>query len=182
MKRGKFLFPAKCEGPCPKPIINSTLMNVSYKRRPNSCFTAKDEIRSNNSFCLPSFPMEVFASQPGSVESLRKANDIPGNSSTYRNLNQHCSACARVKKKKKEPCVNPDLQTQFLSMPPPRPSNWLCRATFTSNLNISWHLSHDQTHLVLIAPCHYSPLFLTFCPFIPTLLTWNSCPLFFPNV
>lgn len=61
--------------------------------------------------------MEVFAIQPGSVESLRKANDIPGNNSTYRNLNQHCSACARVKRKK-EPCVNPDLQTQFLSMPP----------------------------------------------------------------
>ncbi|XP_044061786.1 glycine receptor, alpha 4a isoform X2 [Siniperca chuatsi] len=37
----------------------------------------------------------VFASQPGSFESLRKANDIPGNNSTYRNLNQHCSACAR---------------------------------------------------------------------------------------
>ncbi|KAM8908024.1 glycine receptor, alpha 4a isoform 4-T4 [Spinachia spinachia] len=39
----------------------------------------------------------VFASQPGSVESLRKVNDLPGNSqqSSYRNLNQHCSACAR---------------------------------------------------------------------------------------
>ncbi|XP_029369110.1 glycine receptor, alpha 4a [Echeneis naucrates] len=37
----------------------------------------------------------VFDSQPGSVESLRKANDIPGNTSAYRNLNQHCSACAR---------------------------------------------------------------------------------------
>ncbi|XP_045887368.1 glycine receptor, alpha 4a isoform X2 [Micropterus dolomieu] len=37
----------------------------------------------------------VFASQPGSVESLRKANDIPGNNSAYKNLNQHCSVCAR---------------------------------------------------------------------------------------
>ncbi|XP_004545847.1 glycine receptor, alpha 4a isoform X1 [Maylandia zebra] len=37
----------------------------------------------------------VSASQPGSVESLRKASDIPGNNSTYRSLNQHCSACAR---------------------------------------------------------------------------------------
>ncbi|XP_031718557.1 glycine receptor, alpha 4a isoform X2 [Anarrhichthys ocellatus] len=37
----------------------------------------------------------VFAIQPGSVESLRKVNDIPGNNSTYRNLSQHCSACAR---------------------------------------------------------------------------------------
>ncbi|XP_078117534.1 glycine receptor, alpha 4a [Sander vitreus] len=36
-----------------------------------------------------------IASQPGSVESLRKENDIPGNNSTYRNLNQQCSACAR---------------------------------------------------------------------------------------
>ncbi|XP_028315648.1 glycine receptor, alpha 4a isoform X1 [Gouania willdenowi] len=35
------------------------------------------------------------ASHPGSVESLRKANDIPANNSTYRNLSQHCSACAR---------------------------------------------------------------------------------------
>lgn len=49
------------------------------------------------SVCLPSFPMEVSASQPGSVESLQKASDIPGNNSTYRSLNQHCSACARVK-------------------------------------------------------------------------------------
>lgn len=49
------------------------------------------------SVCLPSFPMEVSASQPGSVESLRKASDIPGNNSTYRSLNQHCSARARVK-------------------------------------------------------------------------------------
>ncbi|XP_026214270.1 glycine receptor, alpha 4a isoform X2 [Anabas testudineus] len=39
--------------------------------------------------------VSVFASQPGSVESLRKANDIPGNNSTFRSLNQHCSACAR---------------------------------------------------------------------------------------
>ncbi|KAI9541535.1 hypothetical protein NQZ68_029036 [Dissostichus eleginoides] len=39
--------------------------------------------------------MEMFASQHGSVESLRKVNDLPGNGSTYRNLNQHCSACAR---------------------------------------------------------------------------------------
>ncbi|TNN71289.1 Glycine receptor subunit alpha-4 [Liparis tanakae] len=37
----------------------------------------------------------VFASHPGSVESLRKVNDIPGNNSTYRNLNQHCNACDR---------------------------------------------------------------------------------------
>ncbi|XP_029297303.1 glycine receptor, alpha 4a isoform X1 [Cottoperca gobio] len=37
----------------------------------------------------------MFASHPGSVESLRKMNDIPGNNSTCRNLNQHCNACAR---------------------------------------------------------------------------------------
>lgn len=44
---------------------------------------------------VPSSSMEVFASHLGSVESLRKANDVPGNSTSYRNL--HCSICARVK-------------------------------------------------------------------------------------
>ncbi|XP_036933101.1 glycine receptor, alpha 4a isoform X2 [Acanthopagrus latus] len=39
--------------------------------------------------------VSAIASQPGSVESLRKVNDIPGNNSTYRNMNQHCGACAR---------------------------------------------------------------------------------------
>ncbi|KAM6923395.1 glycine receptor, alpha 4a isoform 1-T1 [Xenentodon cancila] len=34
-------------------------------------------------------------SQVGSVESLRKASDVPGNNSAYRNLSQHCTACAR---------------------------------------------------------------------------------------
>ncbi|CAB1337446.1 unnamed protein product [Coregonus sp. 'balchen'] len=41
----------------------------------------------------------ALANQPGSVESLRKVNDLPGNNTTstsYQgNLNQHCSACAR---------------------------------------------------------------------------------------
>ncbi|XP_036380136.1 glycine receptor, alpha 4b [Megalops cyprinoides] len=37
----------------------------------------------------------ILASQPGSVESLRKVNDLPGNGSTYGNLHQHCSTCAR---------------------------------------------------------------------------------------
>ncbi|XP_025766552.1 glycine receptor, alpha 4a isoform X2 [Oreochromis niloticus] len=61
----------------------------------------------------------VSASQPGSVESLRKANDIPGNNSTYRSLNQHCSACARVKGvKKSNPVSTLTFPTLFLSMPP----------------------------------------------------------------
>ncbi|KAK5599283.1 Glycine receptor subunit alpha-4 [Crenichthys baileyi] len=36
-----------------------------------------------------------IGSRAVSVESLRKPNDIPGNNSAYRNLSQHCSACAR---------------------------------------------------------------------------------------
>lgn len=139
---GILVVPAKCEDLCPKQIINSTLMNFSADYQ-TLVLQQKDEIKRNNSFCLPSFPMEVFASQPGSVESLRKANDIPGNNSTYRNLNQHCSACARVK--------NWTLCQPWPSNPisvrdPHSPPNWLCRATFTSNLNISWHLSRNQTH------------------------------------
>ncbi|XP_034454099.1 glycine receptor, alpha 4a isoform X1 [Hippoglossus hippoglossus] len=35
----------------------------------------------------------VSSSQPGSVESLRKVSDLPGNISTHRT--QHCNACAR---------------------------------------------------------------------------------------
>ncbi|XP_047208633.1 glycine receptor, alpha 4a isoform X3 [Girardinichthys multiradiatus] len=37
----------------------------------------------------------AIGSRAASVESLRKPNDIPGNNSAYRNLSQHCSACAR---------------------------------------------------------------------------------------
>ncbi|CAB1325626.1 unnamed protein product [Coregonus sp. 'balchen'] len=41
----------------------------------------------------------ALANQPGSVESLRKVNDLPGNNtistSYHGNLSQHCSACAR---------------------------------------------------------------------------------------
>lgn len=89
------------------------------------------------SICLPCFLMEVFASQPGSVESLRKANDIPGNNSTFRNLNQHCSACARVKT---EPCVNPDLYSHFF----PLASQIDC-VVLPQTLKWSWHPSQIQT-------------------------------------
>ncbi|XP_019900533.1 glycine receptor, alpha 4a isoform X1 [Esox lucius] len=39
----------------------------------------------------------ALLNQQGSIESLRKVNDLPGNhtTSSHGNLNQHCSACAR---------------------------------------------------------------------------------------
>uniref|UniRef100_UPI0037E7AFD9 glycine receptor, alpha 4a isoform X2 n=1 Tax=Semicossyphus pulcher TaxID=241346 RepID=UPI0037E7AFD9 len=37
----------------------------------------------------------AYATQPGSVDSLRRENDNPDNSSAIKNLSEHCSACAR---------------------------------------------------------------------------------------
>lgn len=67
------------------------------------CFIVKGKINSDNYawLCLPFSPMEVFVSQPGSVESLRKANDTPRNNSAYKDMSQYCSACARVKNNNK---------------------------------------------------------------------------------
>lgn len=56
-------------------------------------------------FFVPSPSMEVFASQLGSVESLRKANNVPGNNTNYGSLN--CSICARVKHETGPSRVNP---------------------------------------------------------------------------
>lgn len=103
-----------------KTLRNLCWINIFlYRRLLKSCFATKDEIKGPItliSMCLPSFSTEVFASQPGSVESLRKVNDLPGNSqqSAYRNLNQHCSACARVKHLT---LCQAWPSTQFLSMP-----------------------------------------------------------------
>lgn len=103
----------KCGGLRLKRIWNLTM--IQSKRLQNSWFPIKYEEAITIVICLPSFLMEVLASQTGSVESLRKANDTPGNNSAYRNLNQHCSACARVKKKKKKmnPVSTLTLQPNF---------------------------------------------------------------------
>ncbi|XP_051505697.1 glycine receptor subunit alpha-4-like isoform X1 [Myxocyprinus asiaticus] len=35
------------------------------------------------------------ASEPGSIDSQRKVNELPGNSTSFSKLNQHCNTCAR---------------------------------------------------------------------------------------
>lgn len=103
--------------------------------------------------------MAASGSKVGSVQSLQKAVDNPGSNSSYRNLSQHCSACARVKKEnnKMNPSVNLDLPTQFLFSLP----SWLCCETFTWNMDLSWTLSQSNP-VVLIS-------------IIPAL--WPSVPL-----
>lgn len=122
--------------------------------------------------CLPCFLMEVFASQPGSVESLRKANDITGNNSTFRNLNQHCSACARVKI---DPCVDLDLRIHFLSM---SPASQIDGVSFQTWIYPGISPKTEPT----MCWSHPVPITLSFWPFIPTWLTWNCCTLFLPSV
>lgn len=129
---------------------------------------------SNNYFnCLPSFPMEVHLSQHGSVESLRKVNDILGINSIDGNLNQHCSICARVKT---EPCVNPWPSNPICAHASSFP-NWLFCATFTSNLNSSLHPSHNQTPL-----CLCNPASLTFCLFIRSVRLLSLFPTCFQGL
>lgn len=77
---------------------------------------------------LAPFPTEAMAlaNQPGSVESLRKVNDLHSNSTTstsyHGNLNQHCSACARVKPTRVTSDPKPNVFRHFWS------PNWMCSA------------------------------------------------------
>lgn len=78
-------------------------------------WASRDGTGDSNSLWIfvPSTSLEIFASHLGSVESLRKASNTPGNSSSYRNL--HCSICARVK---------PNLQVNPV-IPTSSPNLWL---------------------------------------------------------
>lgn len=127
--------------------------------------------------------MAASGSKVGSVQSLQKAVDNPCSNPSYRNLSQHCSACARVKKKKKmNPSVNLDLPTQFLFRLP----SWLCCETFTWNRNLSWTLSQSNPVVLIsiiptlwpsVPPIYLSPTLPSILYLFKSLFKFNAPPL-----
>lgn len=103
----------------------------SWNKRPSLVFNPSETEQGMIILCIfvPSSSMEVFASHLGSVESLRKAKDVPGNSTSYRNL--HCSICARVK------TMNPSSKSTLSSrLQAPICDNLSCTATFSCSFNL----------------------------------------------
>lgn len=135
-----FLLPFQCVAV--KCQACETLMNLPEIKDQEWFWGSRDGTGVNNSVHLCAFHLEIFASHLGSVESLRKANNVPGNSSSYRNL--HCSICARVKH-------DPISQSSLSS----RPQAPICDKLFCT-ANVSCYFVPTQLRTLLVV-CFFNP-------------------------